>query len=169
MSLLLTAKTCLRLSLGAANLALAVFLLAGAAFAGEQYVDREGRAVSGFDVVSYHTAETPQMGLADISAAYNGAVWHFASEANRDAFLANPQRYIPAYDGHCAWAASRGYKARTDPQAYRIVDGVLYMNYDAGIQRRWERDIDGFITQADANWPELEAEPAASPPRGWFQ
>ena len=33
MGLLLTAKTCLRLSLGAANLALAVFLLAGAAFA----------------------------------------------------------------------------------------------------------------------------------------
>ena len=43
------------------------------------------------------------------------------------------------------------------------------MNYDAGIQRRWERDIDGFIAQAEANWPELEAEPAASPPRGWFQ
>jgi len=169
MSLLLTAKTVLRLSLGAANLALVFFVLCGVAFAGDQYADREGRAVGGYDVVSYHTGAEPVPGDPDIAASYNGVTWLFASEAHRDAFLEDPQRYAPAYDGHCAWAAARGYKARTDPQAYRIVDGRLYLNYDAGIQRRWERDIAGFITQADANWPEIEAEPAADPPRGWFQ
>jgi len=168
MSLLLTAKTMLRVSLGAANLALVFFLLAGAAFAGEQFVDREGRAVSGYDVVTYHTSGEPVMGLASISAEYNDATWYFASEANRDLFLEDPQRYAPAYDGHCAWAAARGYKARTDPQAYRIVDDVLYMNYSPRIQRRWEGDISGFIEQSEANWPDIEDEPAASPRSGWF-
>lgn len=168
MSLLLTAKTVLRVSLGAANLALVFLVLCGAAFAGEQYVGRDGHAVDGYDVVSYHTQAEPLPGDPGIAAEYNGVTWLFASEANRNLFLDDPQRYVPAYDGHCAWAAARGYKARTDPLAYRLVDGVLYMNYSPRIQRRWERDIPGFIERSEANWPEIEDEPAASPRSGWF-
>ena len=168
MSLLFAAKTGLRLGLGAVNLALVVLLLCSQALAGDQYVDREGRAVDGYDVVTYFTEETPVMGLPDITAAYNGATWQFASEANRAAFLANPQRYVPAYDGHCAWAAANGYKARTEPLAYRIVDDRLYLNYDARIQRRWEGDIEGNIRQSEANWPQIEDEPASPPRRRWF-
>lgn len=168
MSPLLTAKTVLRVSLGAANLALLVFVLGGAAFAGEQYVDQDGHAVDGYDVVSYHTGAEPVPGDPEIAAQYNDVTWLFASAANRALFLEDPERYVPAYDGHCAWAASRGYKARTDPQAYRVVDDVLYMNYSARIQRRWERDIPGFVERSEANWPDIEDEPAASPRSNWF-
>jgi len=168
MTLLFAVKTGLRLGLGAVNLALVVLLLSSQALAGEQYVDREGRAIDGYDAVTYFTEEAPVMGLAEITAQYNGATWQFASEANRAAFLANPQRYIPAYDGHCAWAVANGYKARTDPLAYRIVDDQLYLNYDAGIQRRWEGDIEGHIRQSEANWPQIEDEPASAPRRRWF-
>ena len=168
MNLLLTAKTALRLGLGLVNLALAIAFLSGMALAGDQFVDREGRPAGGYDVVSYHTQAAPVMGRDDITADYNGVSWHFASEANRDAFLENPQRYVPAYDGHCAWAAANGYKARTDPLAYRVVDGVLYLNFNDEIQARWETDIPGHIEQSEANWPEIEGEPAARPARRWF-
>ena len=153
---------------GLACLVLASILTAPAAFAGEQYVDGEGRPVGGHDVVTYHTEVAPLMGDPAISAEYNGVTWTFASEANRALFLANPQRYVPAYDGHCAWALADGRKVRSDPLAYRVVDGVLYMNFSPRIQRRWEEDIPGYLEQSEDHWPELEADPAARPRGGWF-
>jgi hypothetical protein len=36
-----------------------------------------------------------------------------------------------------------------------VVDGKLYLNYNAAVQRDWERDIPGFITAANRNWPNV--------------
>ena len=69
--------------------------------------------------------------------------------------MADPGAYAPAYGGFCAWALSQGYTAPTDPVAWRMVEGRLFLNYDRAIQRRWERDIPGFIALGDANWPRL--------------
>ena len=86
---------------------------------------------------------------------WDGKRWHFASAANRDAFAAAPAAYAPQYGGNCAWAVAEGYLAPVDPDAWAIVDGKLYLNANRRIQRRWERDIPGFIRRADANWPGL--------------
>ncbi len=160
-------KLVVRLSLGLLNLALVFAFLIGVAMAGDQYVDREGRPVGGYDVVSYHTEEMPLEGLDSITAEYNGVTWYFATEANRDLFVASPDVYAPAYDGHCAYALAHDRKVRTDPLAYQVVDGVLYMNFSANIQRRWEEDIPGYTERSEAHWPGHEPEPAARPSR-WF-
>jgi hypothetical protein len=39
-----------------------------------------------------------------------------------------------------------------------IIDGSLYLNFDASIQKRWEKDIPGFIADADAKWPSIVKE-----------
>lgn len=115
-------------------------------------------AVGGYDVVSYFTGQgTPVKGDADYAAQHRGVTYWFANAANRDAFRANPARYLPQYGGYCAWAAAQGYTAPGRPQHYRIVDGKLYLNYDAGVQQKWEKDIPGFIAKADANWPAILA------------
>lgn len=160
-------KLVTRLSLGLLNLALVFAVLSGVAMAGDQYVDREGRPVGGYDVVSYHTEEMPLEGLDSITAEYNGVTSYFATEANRDLFVASPDVYAPAYDGHCAYALAHDRKVRTDPLAYQVVDGVLYMNFSANIQRRWEEDIPGYTERSEAHWPDHEPEPAARPSR-WF-
>lgn len=160
-------KIALRLVLGLFNLGLAVCFIAGFAWAGEQYVDREGRAVGGYDVVSYHTETLPLEGDPAITAEFNGATWLFANAANRDLFLAEPERYVPAYDGHCAYALADDRKVRTDPLAWQIVDGVLYLNFSPRIHRRWQTDIPGYLEQSEVHWPDHEPEPAARPSR-WF-
>lgn len=160
-------KVLLRLGLGAINLALIAFLFVSPAFAGDQYLDRDDRPVGGYDVVSYHTEASPIEGDEMITAEYNGTTWYFANEANRDLFSADPARYAPAYDGHCAYALANDRKVRTDPLAYAVVDGVLYMNFSQNIQERWEEDIPGYLEQSEANWPDHEPEPAARPSR-WF-
>lgn len=112
-------------------------------------------AAGGYDVVAYFTEGRPVRGSASHSHQWKGATWRFASAAARDTFAANPERYAPAYGGHCSWAASQGYRAAGDPRHWRIVDGRLFMNYNASVHRTWLTDPAGFVRSADRNWPSL--------------
>ena len=152
--------------------ALALALLAGfasAALAGDQYVDGTGFAVSGYDVVSYfdlpqapvgQDQPSPLPGLAAITAEHNGAVFAFATEANRDRFLADPARFAPQYDGHCAYGVAQGGKVPGNPTLWRIVDDRLYLNITRNVVGFWEADIPGNLQQSEVNWATLE--PAAA-------
>ena len=121
-------------------------------------VNTSGRselAVHGYDVVSYAADSAAVPGRAEFEFRWNGALWRFASAAHRDRFAAEPERFSPQYGGYCAWAVSRGYTADIDPQAWRIVDGKLYLNYSKRVQRMWEGDIPGNIAKANRNWPKV--------------
>lgn len=110
-------------------------------------------ALSGYDSVAYFTENKPVKGDSKFSFDYQGAKWYFASAENRDKFAVAPQNYAPQYGGYCAWAVSQGYTASADPLLWKIVQGKLYVNFDAEVQRKWEADIPGFIQKANANWP----------------
>ncbi len=150
---------------------LAAILLTGAtAMAGQQYVDRSGYAVSGYDVVAYRTmAQAPVgqpqpaavPGRADIVADWNGAKWAFASEENRDKFLAMPEYYVPAYDGHCAYGVAQKAKVPANPNLWRIVDDKLYLNINQDVVELWEKDVPGFIEEAESRWGGLERKRAS--------
>jgi hypothetical protein len=60
---------------------------------------------------------------------WNGTTWLFRSEANRDVYAANPERFTPRYDGYCAYAASQRYTAPGSPLASRVMDDKLYVNF----------------------------------------
>jgi hypothetical protein len=51
-----------------------------------------------------------------------------------------------------------GRKADIDPAAFTLVDGKLYLNFDADIDRLWRRHRSGFIEAADSRWPSLARE-----------
>jgi len=114
-----------------------------------------GLAVSGYDAVAYFTEGRPVEGSDDFTVEYDGAVWRFASAENREAFASDPAKYAPQYGGYCAWAVSQGYTASTDPEAWKIVDGKLYLNYSQSVQQKWAQDIPANITAGDANWPKV--------------
>jgi YHS domain-containing protein len=110
-------------------------------------------AVNGHDPVAYFAEGRPVEGSSAFESTYEGATWRFASAANKAAFDAEPAKYAPQYGGYCAWAVSQGYTAKGDPAHWRIVDGKLYLNYDAAVQEKWMQDIPGHIEAADGNWP----------------
>jgi YHS domain-containing protein len=116
-----------------------------------------GVAIAGADPVAYFTEGAYVPGSDQFAYDWSGTTWYFASAANRDAFANDPTAYAPQYGGFCAWAVSQGYSAPVDPNAWKIVDGKLYLNFDRSVQARWERDIPGHIASADANWPEVAA------------
>ena len=103
-------------------------------------------------------AGEPVEGSPEHSLQWGGVTWHFASDANRDAFAADPEAYAPRYGGFCAWAvAAKGELYSTQPENWSIRNGRLYLNFNDDIQARWEKDPQGFIAEADRRWPELVA------------
>ena len=104
---------------------------------GGSYFEKDGVALRGYDPVAYFTESKPVKGSPAYQAAHRGSTFNFASQ----------------YDGFCAYGTAAGYKAAIDPAAYSIVDGKLYLNYNADIQKKWRADIPGYIAKADKNWP----------------
>ena len=113
-------------------------------------------AVQGYDVVSYHTGKRPVRGNGNFVTTHKGATYQFSSKANLDQFERNPEKYVPAYGGYCAFGVSVGKKFIGDPEVWRIVDGTLYLNLDAGIQDEWLKDVPGRIKTADAKWKKIK-------------
>jgi YHS domain-containing protein len=131
-----------------------VFVFAGTAAAEKPPVFAvNGVAVNGYDVVAYFTEKRPVKGSAQYSHSWNGATWHFSTAANRDAFKSEPAKYAPQYGGYCAFGASEGYAVKTEPDAWSIVGGKLYLNYNTTVRRKWSEDVPGRIQRADKNWP----------------
>jgi len=116
---------------------------------------RRGVALKGHDPVAYFKRQAPVKGSPQFAHQWMGATWHFENAGNRDAFAADPARFAPQYGGYCAWAVSQNYTADVDPEAWRIVDGKLYLNYSKSVQKKWEQDVRKRIEDADLNWPRL--------------
>lgn len=119
--------------------------------------EQDGIAIGGADPVAYFTAGDYTPGSDAFTHDWEGATWQFASAENRDLFAASPGDYAPQYGGFCAWAVSQGSTAPIDPTAWKIVEGKLYLNYNAGIQKKWSKDIPGNIAKANQNWPSVLA------------
>lgn len=112
-------------------------------------------AINGYDPVAYFTDGKPVKGDAALTSQHDGATFFFASAANKASFDANPAKYAPQYGGYCAWAVSKGYTAKTDPDAWSIHNGKLYLNFNKAIRARWAVGKDKNIANADANWPKV--------------
>ncbi len=139
---------------------LSVALLAPAAASALEPIQQSffgGVAIGGADPVAYFTEARYRPGSADFEAEWMEAVWRFASEENRERFLAEPERYAPAYGGYCAYAVAHNYTAKIDPRAWTIAEGRLYLNYSLEVREKWEESRDAFIASADRNWPALLA------------
>lgn len=116
-------------------------------------VKDDGLAAGGYDVTAYFTAGKPVQGTAAYETQYKGATWRFATPEAKVKFQKNPAAYAPQFGGHCAWATSQGYVAPGDPETWKIVDGKLYLNYNARAKELWEADQDAAIERGHANWP----------------
>ena len=135
-----------------------LMLLALSATAGD-YFEKDGLALRGYDPVSYFTTNKPQPGVAAHAHTYKGSTFHFATEENRKLFAADPGKYAPQFGGFCAFGASRGYKVSTQPDAFAVVNGKLYLNYNTDIRKQWQSDVPGNIAKAEATWPEVSKTP----------
>jgi YHS domain-containing protein len=117
--------------------------------------DKKGVALEGYDPVSYFTDGQPGKGDPKIEATFNGALYHFVSQAHRETFEKDPTRYTPAYGGYCGYAASVGKVRPANPLLWSIVDGQLIVQHTKGAVELWDKDVAGNKAKADRLWPRL--------------
>jgi len=125
----------------------------------ETSTDSDGVILNGYDAVSYFTVNRAVRGDREITAKHEGVTYRFATEANREKFLADPDRFVPAYGGYCAYGTSLGKKFAVDGTAFEVVDGVLYVNKNLKVYKTWKKDIPGNIVKADGQWPGIRNTP----------
>ncbi len=114
-------------------------------------------ALQGFDPVSYFQ-DKPLKGNSKFKTAIQGVVYQFANAKHQKEFEANPEKYIPAYGGWCAYAmGATGDKVEVNPKTYKILDGKLYLFYNKYFTNTldsWNDDEENLKTKADKNWRE---------------
>jgi YHS domain-containing protein len=119
-------------------------------------------AVQGYDVVKYQTEKRPLRGNGNYVASHDGATYIFSSEENVEVFKGDPAKYVPAFNGYCAFGVSVGKKFIGDPEVWRVIDGKTYLNLDVGIQNEWLKDVPGRIKTANGEWKKIKDKNPAS-------
>lgn len=114
-----------------------------------------GLAIQGYDPVAYFSNKAVQ-GDKKLSATFHGPVYYFSTKENKKSFESNPSKYEPQYGGWCAFAmGDNGKKVEVDPETFKIIDGKLYLFYNAYFNntlKSWNKDEKNLKTKADKNW-----------------
>lgn len=134
---------------------LIALLAASRLVAAGEYFEVDGLALRGYDPVAYFETNAPVRGLPEYSHTYKGSKFLFTSAKNQQAFAADPEKYAPQFGGFCALGTANGYKVATEPDAFNVVDGKLYLNYNRKVLDIWNKDQAGYIQRANRNWPEV--------------
>jgi YHS domain-containing protein len=113
-------------------------------------------AINGYDPVAYFTDQKPVKGNPEFSYQWKDAKWIFSSQQHLELFEKDPEKYAPQYGGYCAYGCSKGKKATTDPNAWTVVDGKLYLNHSADVKDLWMKEQKERIEMADKNWPDIK-------------
>jgi YHS domain-containing protein len=116
---------------------------------------RGDTAILGYDPVAYFTVGKPTQGQDRFVHQWMGAKWKFASQANLDLFKSSPEKYAPQYGGYCAYGVAQDNLVSIEPDKFTVLDGKLYLNYDADVQAIWLKDPAAYVKQADAKFKAL--------------
>lgn len=109
-------------------------------------------AINGYDPVGYFTDGKAIKGNAEISYEWKGANWQFASDANKEMFIGDPEKYMPAFGGYCAFAVCKGFTANTDPESFEIIDGKLYLFAANDVKADWMKEAEINLKLAGEHW-----------------
>ncbi|MFD1883021.1 YHS domain-containing (seleno)protein [Paracoccus pacificus] len=116
----------------------------------------EDWALDGIDPVTYHSMNRAVPGRSDISTQWAGESWHFADEANRAAFEANPRAYVPAMGGYCVVALSEGRMEPGNPRLFVMIGDRVYLTRTPENQDRLQANPGPILKAAKKNWDKIK-------------
>lgn len=111
-------------------------------------------AINGYDPVAYFTANKAVKGDNAFKYSWNGGTWYLSSQENLDLFKSNPEKYAPQFAGYCGFAASKGFTAITDPEAFKINRDKLYLFADKEMLENWMEGGEESKEKSEENWEE---------------
>jgi YHS domain-containing protein len=110
--------------------------------------------LSGTDVVAYFTEGAVRAGSASLKSEFKGVAFYFSKPEHKALFDAAPEKYIPQFGGFCANGIVYSIPWGGQPDAWRIVDGKLYIFGGAGSRDAFLLDTKANIALAERYWKE---------------
>ena len=115
-----------------------------------------GIALEGYCPVAYFTVNKPVRGKPEHASTYNGVTYYFAAADAKKAFDRNPEKYIPAYGGWCAFGMAVEDKFPVDPTNFKVVNGQLMLflrNKNVDALKLWnDGNEEQLIAKAATHW-----------------
>lgn len=132
---------------------------------GEGHQSAESRstlALDGYSPVSYIENNRAEKGNPAITTIYQDKLYSFTNAAQRDQFLANPDRYLPAFGGYCAYGMAKDAEFPADPTNFKIVGDrtfIFLRNEQTDTLQLWEGENENRLTRAaNMNWERRSGE-----------
>lgn len=119
-------------------------------------VDEKGRALRGYDPITYFSDEGPIQGRQEFSFQWNDAEYYFASAENRDKFISNPEEYAPANGGYCTFGVVLAKKFDGDPEVWSVHNDRLHVFLNEEVQEKFLQDESGNLGRVSENWPIIQ-------------
>jgi len=122
----------------------------------------EGVGMGGYDPVSYFPegGSRPLKGFVLRSIVHDGVTYRFSSDENLAAFKASPNKYLPAFDGWCAWGIGKlDKKVDVDPESFIIENGKVHLFYnhkELDARKEWLAHHAELAANAKKNWADLK-------------
>lgn len=113
-------------------------------------------AIQGYDPVAYFTQGKAVKGKQEFTVNADGLIYYCSTAANQALLQKDFKKYEPQYGGWCAYAmGNTGEKVEINPETFKIVDGKLYLFYNAYFNNTlndWNKNESGLKQKADTNW-----------------
>ena len=113
-------------------------------------------ALQGYDPVAFHNAGQAVKANPYIATEYRDYKYLFSSEANKDLFVEDAEKYLPAYGGYCAYGVSLGVLFPVEIDTWEIIDDRLVLQYSSDIKQKFEEDKEENLRKANENWLKME-------------
>jgi len=118
-----------------------------------------GIALEGYCPVAYFAVDKAVRGKAEFASTHDGVTYHFVSADAKQAFDAQPEKYLPAFGGWCAFGMAVSDKFPVDPTRFKIVDGRLLLflrNPDIDALELWNQGNEKeLLDKAAAHWKKV--------------
>ncbi len=111
-------------------------------------------AINYYDPISFYNNK-PQIGLESIAFSYNGIIYTFANEANKEKFIEKFRAIEPRFGGWCAYSISEGKKVDFNPKYYAIINDSLYLFSSAEKMNLFQKDYDHLQKLAWSEWVKI--------------
>lgn len=109
-------------------------------------------AIEGMDAVGLLQSGRPVPGRGDIATMWKGQIWHFATEENRSRFESDPRTFVPAFDGLCPVALSKGRRVPGDPRHAVVIGDRVYLPSSARSARQLRTEPRDVLSLANRHW-----------------
>ena len=112
--------------------------------------------LQGFCPVAYFALGQSMEGSPEYSSTHDGKVYQFAGAEAKQEFDQNPDKYVPAYGGLCAFGMSIDKEFEACPTNFKIIDDRLHLfvkNGETDALELWNKEDEAkCLANADKHW-----------------